>query len=149
VTEYDGESLYYQKVGQSIQDLESRKEVLDKIGSSLPASSSLAPLMYFFQKKAAETGMMVNSITFSNSTPTGTVAQIQAQEAKKEVKDITFAIDLVGNYQGLKNFLFALEQSARILEVDTLSLTSIQSLQGAKGKLQTYDFKMQIKTHTY
>lgn len=154
LAEYNGESAYYEKVAQIIKDIESRKETLDKVDSSLPASPAVAPIIYFFQNKGAETGLLIRSITYANAPPAAAVAGQTAKSAvsEKKVQNIMFSIDLVGNYQGLKNFLFSLESSSRLFEVESLALAPAQSLQSKnqpQDKLQTYNFKMQIKTHTY
>jgi len=150
--EYDGESQYYEKVAQVIKDIEVRKDILDKIDSSLSADPAIAPLLYFFQKKAAETGMIIRSVTYANSLPVAPPPTADGTVPEKKVKDVTFSINLVGNYQGLKSFLFGLEKSARLLEVDTLNLTPFQSAQGSSqslGRFQTYEFRLQVRTHIY
>jgi Tfp pilus assembly protein PilO len=153
--EFNGESAYYGKIAEIDQSLNDRKEMLDKIDSSLPVNPALAPLLYFFQKKGNETGLIVKSITFSNAaapTPSTPLAQAAGANAKKEVKDVVFMVNLAGNYQGLKNFLAGVEKSARLFEVESIALNPLQSAQTltqSNSKLQTYDVKLQIKTHTY
>ncbi len=152
--EYNGESLYYQKISEITQQIDDKKEMLDKIDSSLPQNGAIAPIIYFFQKKGAETGLIVKSITFSNAAaPTAPTTQRQSLKAtQKPVKNITFSLNLTGNYQGLKNFLASLESSARLFEVNIISLSPLQSLQNSSKtqiKLQTYDLKLQVTTHTY
>lgn len=161
--EYEGKAAYYEKIGQIIKDIESRKDVLAKIDSSLPPVSAAAPIIYFLQGKASETGLLLKSLTYASgsvapvSGATGAAAAAAAAKKaaeEKQVKDIMFTINLTGNYQGLKNFLVALEQSARLFEVESLTLTPLLSLQSSSASLtpsalQTYDFKLQIKTHTY
>lgn len=149
--EYNGASAYYDVIANTLLQIDQRKEALGRIDSALPSEASVASLIYFFQKKGAETGLLIRSINFSNTAAVET-ASIRSIAAKQEIKNITFAISLVGNYPGLKNFLASLESSARVFEVETISLVPLQSSQNqAKGQegLPTYDIKLQIKTHTY
>ncbi len=152
--EFNGGSAYYAQISEIIKEIQDRKEVLDKISSALPKEASVAPLIYFFQQKAAETGLLIRSITFSNNVPSSAASaggKVANGTGKKTVKDMAFSLDLVGNYQGLKNFLTSLEKSARLFEVDAITLVplQVQGASGAKNKVQTYSFKLQVKTHTY
>ncbi len=141
--EYDVKSVYYAKISETIKSIDSRKDVLKKINSALPSDFFLAPLVYFFQKKGAEAGLIVKSITLS---------QISPATLKKEVRNITFKINLSGNYQNLKNFLSSLDESERLFEVNSISFKSpviSQDLKQPKNQQQTYNFELEVKTHTY
>ncbi len=145
--EFNGESDYYAKIADLAKGINDRKDALAKVDQALPVNGSIAPLIYFFQQRGTESGLLIKSITFSNAN-TITPALIGGQAAKKSVKDIIFQLDLTGNYQGLKTFLGILEKSARLFEVDTIALAPLQSLQNV-AQVQNYDIKLQVKTHTY
>lgn len=158
--EYDGASQYYAKITDIIKQIGDKQDALSKIDSSLPSDGSVAPLIYYFKQKANETGLTIKSITLSqfSSTnadkpaPTGSSNNPAMAAMKNKIKDVVFTIEMVGNYQGLKNLLGAIDRSARLFEVNAVSFTSVQSLQAstkAPSKLQTYSFKLELKTHTY
>ncbi len=142
--QYNGQSLYYATIGSLAGNIKQRKEALEKIDSSLPTDFSVAPLVYFFQQKSAETGSTVKSIVFLDGKSTG---------IEKQVRTVSFSINLVGTYQSLKSFLMALEKSSRIFEVPTISFSSVReqsinpSLQNQSN--QTYNFRLEVKTYTY
>lgn len=147
--EYNGKSVYYANISELVTDIKARQEALDKVDSSLPDEFSLSPLMYFFQQKAAESGLISKSILFAQVTPR-TLVQPSSAAPGKEIKDIMFTLELVGNYQGLKNFIYALERSSRIIEVDSIEMKSLQAGRGpAIGQMQAYDITMDVKTHSY
>jgi len=143
---YNGQNIYYANIAKLIAGIEQRKEPLEKVSSSLPGELALAPLVYFFQEKAQETGSSVKSIVFLDSSPATDVAA----KTGKKVRSVSFSINLLGNYQSLKGFLLALEKSSRMFEVSTISFASPKDQQNpALSPGQSYDFKLQVKTYTY
>ena len=153
--EYNGKSVYFQKISQILSDIQVNKSSLEKINDALPDNIEFAPLVYFLQKKGSESGLLVKSVVFSqvsSSAYAQTQAALPESASAKQVKNIPFTINVLGNYQGLKNFLYALESSSRIFEVDTISFASqgaIAGLAQKKNQVQIYDFKLSLKTHTY
>jgi len=144
--EYNGKSIYYQKISDLMLELENKQVALKKVESALPIDFSIASVAYFLQKKASESGLIIKSFNFSD-----TVSPNSAEQ-NKAIKDISFNIDLAGNYQGLKNFLYSLEKSSRIFEINTISFASLappQTGQPVKNPLPVYNFKLEIKTHSY
>lgn len=152
--EYDGASAYYAKISALLSDISTRKEALGKISSALPSEVSLGSLVYFFQKKAAETGLTPKTITLSQALAASPAAK-EGQSSKGQtlgaVRNVVFSLELLGNYQGLKNFIAALEKSARLFEVNTISFSSLRPPGSVieKNPLQTYSFRLQVQTHTY
>lgn len=144
---YSGESIYYARIADILSGLEERKEVLDKMQEALPQHFSLAPLVDFLQKKGNENGVAITSMVFSQITP---LLPIESPGALKssEIKDVLFTLTVAGSYQGLKNFLFAMDNSARLFEMDTLSLSAVPA-PASKNKPQQYTLKLEVKTHTY
>lgn len=141
--EYNGKSIYYAKIAEIIEIIEGKKDTLEKINSALPSNFSIASLVYFFQKKGSEVGLVVKSITLS---------QISIPTSEERFKNIIFKVNLSGNYQGLKNFLSSLDKSARLFEVNYISFISSeisQSLKQSKNQQQTYDFQLEVQTHAY
>ncbi|HLD70397.1 MAG TPA: type 4a pilus biogenesis protein PilO [Negativicutes bacterium] len=141
--EYTGKAAYYANISTLAENLESRKTALVKVDSALPEELSVAAATNFFQKKAAETGSVVKSVVFSDS-----LAPARDKIESKKLRSITFSVDLLGNYQGLKTFLLALEKSSRIFEVATISFSTLKDF-AAADLPKTYDFKLEIKTYAY
>jgi len=149
-TVHQDQSNYYGKVSDILQSIESRKDVLKKVEKALPADLSLGSLIYFLQKNAVEKELIVKSISFSKPLSGISLKQALPGESDKELRSIILTINLSGRYQGLKNFLTSLEKSDRLFEVNAISFTPIQSLsKGLLPNLDNYDFKLEIKTHTY
>ncbi|OGZ66408.1 MAG: hypothetical protein A3C50_02610 [Candidatus Staskawiczbacteria bacterium RIFCSPHIGHO2_02_FULL_43_16] len=148
--QYSGESIYFARISDILSGLESRRDVLDKIQSALPADFSLAPLVDFLQKKADENGIKITAMVFSQMPPVAD--QSLALAAPGQVKDLSFTLDSTGSYQGLKDFLFAMDNSARLFEVDTLSFLTIDPLSGARAARNQppqYSLKLEVRTRAY
>lgn len=156
--QYNGASAYHEKISTLLAGIEIRKEALGKVDSALPLNASLATLVYFFQKKAAETGLMPKSINFAQISPITARETIKSQEnsadttlTTRTVRDVNFTLELLGNYQGLKDFIVTLEKSARLFEVNSIAFASLRSsgLIKGQGQIQTYSFRLAVKTHSY
>ena len=150
--QYEGKSAYFQKIAVLSESIESRKETLDKIDSALPSHVAFAPLVYFLQRKGAETGLIIKSITFAQGVADASQKPVAQAATNTQVKDVVFSMSIAGNYQGLKNFLASLERSARIFEVQTITFSSSQSNQNLlklQSQSQIYNFRLEVKTHSY
>jgi|SRR3989344_923190 len=162
-SEYSGKSMYYEKLSDIFLDIDKRKDVLQKVDDALPSNVSFSSLTYFLQKTASESGLIIKSITFleipasgySQSSPTSQDQSLSSNSINNQVKDITFTIEISGNYQGLKNFLSSLEKSSRLFEMDTISFSTASAEQSTQGQpklenqSQTYGFNLTVKTHSY
>jgi len=137
---------------------------VEKIDSAIPSSVSYGPLVYFFQKKAAESGLVVQSLSLTKSS---------FINADSNLKEINFSINLLGQYSALKNFLASVEKSARLFEIIGINfrnsqspgtlgssslLSSSSSSVGVKRTgqpppaikiIQTYPFQLLVKTYSY
>ncbi|MDO8486353.1 MAG: type 4a pilus biogenesis protein PilO [Candidatus Staskawiczbacteria bacterium] len=153
--EYDGKFAYYSEVSKIFRELEDRKDSLDKIDNAIPPSPQLADLIYFFQQKGTESGLIVKNILLTKMSPV---------TSESSIKEIVFSLEMLGNYESLKNFLFLIENSSRLFEVGSISfgLQSTGQLSGSQSKTtvskqgapvvqpqQVYSFRLELKTHSY
>ncbi len=148
--QYNGQSQYYANIDRLDEGVQQRQEVLAKIDSALPSELALAPLMYFFQEKSTQSGSSLKSIVFLDGGPVAAATTATGTKTDKSIRTVTFSINLVGNYQALKNFLGALEKSSRIFEVSTIAFSSLKDQKSpAASQGQTYDFRLEVKTYSY
>jgi len=150
LAEYQSKSAYYEKMAETIKTIESNKEAVEKINSALPDNFYFAPLVYFLQKKTSENGLISKSLTFSQSV--SSLGRVSAGAVSKEIKNVSFTLNLTGSYKGLKNFLLSLEKSSRLFEVRNISFVSLKSanqLKNQPNQLKNYDFKLEVVTHSY
>lgn len=155
--EYNGKFAYFSEVSKIFRELEDRQESLEKIENAIPPKPQLADLVYFFQQKGTESGLIVKNIFLTKISPV---------TSESSIKEIVFSLDVMGNYQSLKNFLSSLENSSRLFEVGNISFGSQTINQSSSSQTQNpiskqktlivqpiiqqvYSFKFEIKTHSY
>lgn len=157
--EYNAKYNYYAQVSEVYEELQSRTENLKKIEDALPANSALGDLVYFFSQKSFENGLVAKDLY---------LMKISAINPESDIKEITFSMDLIGSYAAFKNFLYGLEKSARLFDVNAFSFSAANASSISKittsstkakttGKVttipisnqQTYPFRLEVKTHSY
>jgi len=151
-TEFDAKFSYYSEIAKVYEQIMAKKDIVDKIDSAIPSNVSYGPLVYFFQKKGLENGLIVRGLSLTKVSPAN---------PESDIKEIVFSLDLLGGYTAFKSFMSSLEKSARLFEVTNISFgssaSSISSTSSSVSPktpsliqiLQTYPFKLEVKTYSY
>jgi len=134
LAEFNAEYEYFSEITKIHYDIESKKDSVEKIDDALPADSNFGRLVYFFQKKSMENGLIITSL-FLNKAPLIGVGS--------DVKEIAFSLNLLGSYSSLQDFIVSLEKSSRLFDVTSISF----SYGGADNSL--YSFNLEVKTYSY
>jgi Tfp pilus assembly protein PilO len=153
--EYLAQFEYYSEIANAYATLQTRKEDIQKIDDALPSKPDFGQLVYYYQGKAKDSGLVLRNLALSQ---TG---------AGEGVKDITFSLNLSGTYDALSSFIASLENSARMFEIATISFGSSsqasgpatsnasQPVIGSGGGANQFQssgifaFSMEIKAHSY
>ena len=64
--EFNAKYDYYAAITKAYADLRAREDDIAKIDNALPASPELGQLVYYFQKTAAENGIIVKDLFFND-----------------------------------------------------------------------------------
>src|SRR3989344_8198531 len=59
---YDAKFAYYSEIAKVYEQLQAKKEIADKIDNAIPSSPAFGPLVYFFQKKSVENGLIARGV---------------------------------------------------------------------------------------
>jgi Tfp pilus assembly protein PilO len=105
--DYNNKYVYYAKILDAAKMIEENKDSLEKIHSALPSEVSLAPLIYFLQKKGGDAGLHVISVDFSQFSPTSSVDQI---------KNITFHLLLTSVFPALDQFFISTKKIKKSIQ---------------------------------
>jgi len=133
--ELQSKTEYFSQIREIFGKLDDYEEELAKIASALPKDPSLPSLFNFLQRTSAQTGLLlVEADLGSISIP---------QEGNGSHKEIRVSLDLSGTYSALKNFLLALEESSRIIEIEKISFIAPEEL------AEAFSSSIRIKTHSY
>lgn len=128
--ELQSRTAYFSQIQEVSTKLAEYEESLSKISNALPSDPSLPSLFNFLQTTAAQTGLVLEDINLSGMK-------------KGSTKEIQVYLLLDGSYSALKDFLLALEKSARLIEVKDVSFSFPSKPQ------EPFSFKVNIKTHSY
>jgi Tfp pilus assembly protein PilO len=112
--ELEAKSEYFFKVENLWEDLNRREEQLKKIDTIIPDKIDLSSLVYFLERSASQSGVVLESISLKNFS-------FLQGETKMKIRTSYFNIRIVGTYPAFKNFLSILENSARLIEVENIS----------------------------
>jgi len=142
---YNAEKEYYAEITKKYFELQNRQDDLKKIDNALPEGPNFGKLVYYFQKTASDSGMLVKDLFLSNKS----AALAGGSKGNLDnVKELVFSMDVIGSYSSLQRFLVYLERTDRIFEVASISFGAISSSSVLDIK-QIYNFNLQIKTHSY
>lgn len=125
--ELQSKEEYFSQIKEISEELEKYTESLSKISSALPETPALPSLLNFLQLTASQTGLVLEKVIL------GGVGG----------GEIRVTCQMAGNYPAFKNFLVALENSARMIEVEEISFKSPEKAG------ESFSFSVQIKTHSY
>lgn len=133
--ELRNQNEYYKDLFSLSEKLKEFETEISNIDSALPSDVSAAALSFhnYLPKAASENGVILKNMgSFSISTLSG----------KENIQVISIPIEVSGSYSSLKNFLTALEKSARIIEVTSISFSSPQ-------EEEFFGFQLNVQTHSY
>ena len=140
--EYNAEFDYYSEISRNFMQLNAKADSIDKVDAALPSVPELGSLVYYLQEQATRSGLVLRSLFLS---------KVSGSAAKNTVKDLTFSLNLTGNYTSLGQLISYLENSARIFEIENINF-GLGDTSGDRSQFMTdsiYNFTIQVKTHTY
>lgn len=143
---------YIEQLKNIKKELELYPSQLAKLNSALPADPAIDVLLNFIQRTVSQSGLVLKEIdppitklmeeeeTLEEITGGGeTLEQIPVEKSKLKWTDLTFTVS--GQYSALKNLLYTLENSARLIEVKKVSFSPPEK--------DFQNFEIQIRTYSY
>jgi Tfp pilus assembly protein PilO len=124
---------YIAKLQSLKEKLEEKKDQVSKISSALPDENSTPSIYKFIEESASASGMALEGISpFSEA-----VSQINSR-----LNETSFSVNVSGSYPAFKSFLTALEKSARLFDMDSISLSMT-------SEEDIFKFQLGIKAFNY
>ncbi len=112
--ELRSKEAYFSRVKEISIKLQEYSDAFSKISDALPQEPSLASLANFLQTNSAQTGLILKKIVLGVTTAPG--------ENKESLKETQIGIQVSGSYSAFKDFLLLIENSARMIEVKSISV---------------------------
>lgn len=120
---------YYENIENHFEELKNYEDSLSKINSALPDSVSLSAVANFLQSVSSESGVFLEEISMKGPTVQSSPKKNQDTERKlpNEVLKSSAEIRVTGYYDNFKNFIQLIESSARLIEVEKISLSGAKT----------------------
>ena len=140
--ELEAKSEYYFRIEDLFEDLKRREEQLVKIDTAVSAEPDFSSLLYFLQKIANEKGIILTFLRFQKSSLLRTMEE--KKEGEMRIRENFFNLNIVSTYSAFKDFLSALENSTRLIKVESISFSSAAPEEEAEIK----SFEIRIKVYS-
>lgn len=136
---------YNLQLEEHFRKLQQYEKELAYIDFALPSDFDFPSLFHFLQKTCSQNGLVLKNIGPSFVPPADAseeeVSNGQAPQ-KKTIRGLATTLELSGSYKAFLNFLSALEKSARLIEVESISFSS------PEGE-DIFSFQLLVKAHSY
>jgi len=145
--ELSSQGEYFETLQKTSEELKKYETSLSKIGAALPKNLSLPELLNFMQKASSQSGLFLKEISpaltapLEKSAPEGQASPNTV--GRGEIKETRINFLLVGSYPDLKNFLFILEKSSRLIDIENVSFSLPKEKEGPSN------FAITIKVYSY
>ncbi|PIS39508.1 MAG: hypothetical protein COT33_01570 [Candidatus Nealsonbacteria bacterium CG08_land_8_20_14_0_20_38_20] len=130
-TEFRNLKGYLSELRSVSEELQKYPTEISKIETALPSRFSLPSLINELQRITSERGLILKSYSLGS---------LPGQESG--IKEFSLALILSGSYSAFKDFLFVLERSSRLIEIESISFSSPE-----EGKPS--DFNLGAKVYSY
>ena len=128
--ELSSQEKYFETLQETSEELKKYEDSLSKVDTALPQNPSLPELLNFIQKTSSQSGLSLKGISPAVTSP-----------LEGEIKETRINFLLVGSYPDFKNFLSILEKSARLIDIENFSFSSL--------KEGPFNFNLAIKVYSY
>ena len=115
---------YVMSLNEAKQELEKYNEEFAKIDSALPNDPLVPSMLAYLQKATSQNGLVAKNLG-------GFSTNIQPENPI--IQETHYDFSASGPYSSFKNFLLTLEKSARLIEIEALSLTAEAPAKGEAG----------------
>lgn len=132
-TELENKKKYFSELSAVSSKLKDYEEEILKIDSALSETAVAPDLINFLAERSSQNGLILEKVS---------VDKISPFEKDSKIKKISLTLSLSGFYPALKNFIYNLQQSAKLIELDSLAFSETKT-----GGI--FSFILTIKTYSY
>ena len=145
--ELKNQEKYFSQISDLNEKLKGYQPELDKIDSAIPSEPSVPSLLDFIQGISAQSGLIFNKLSSFSITALKKPTNAEEQTTLTErLKEISIAFEVSGSYSALKNFLSKIEESSRLVEVDSITSGKAGAVAEEEGPLS---LNITIKAYSY
>lgn len=122
---------YFQDLKKAFQEIEKYQEQLEKIDSALPSEPDLAVVLNFIKNSGIKSGIILTEIETSPAKPS---------LETRGLKETEISFTVLGPYPAFRNFLSDLEQTSRMIKIESISFSSKENIRNFNLKIKTYGY---------
>jgi len=137
----ENQNKYIQQLKAIDKKMEEKQEFVSKVNSALPSGADTPSLLKFLEETAAQSGVTIKKADWQERS--SAMDREQREKLKGKLKEYSIGLDISGSYFAFRNFLVALEKSARLIEAPQVSFSINQESEQAPS------FRMTIKIYSY
>ena len=153
--ELEEKKAYFEEIDILSEKIKQYPDEIAIIDFALPDDFSLPFLFDFFEKIVSKNGLYLanisqSSVSKSNSRSSSRSKMPVAQEKSleddaqvSELEEHRTILSLTGSYSSFKSFLYYVEKSARLIDVENVAFSFPQ------GESPTIQFNLKVKTNNY
>ncbi|MDD5221270.1 MAG: type 4a pilus biogenesis protein PilO [Candidatus Pacebacteria bacterium] len=130
----DNQTLYYQKLKEIYDRLSQSPDAVLKVDTMIPNEMDYAALVNFLNIAGQETGVLIQSVSV------GTQGKMAGQD---RIKENNLFVTIMGTYASFKNFLYKIENSSRLFEIDEINFSSV------KAGTDFFNYNLKVRTYSY
>jgi Tfp pilus assembly protein PilO len=139
-----------EKISQIEGEYQNISDEAQKIFLSLPAKRDIPYLLVHFENLASSNGLLLESINFGqlgkNEQQTAQQTKIQSANILSNLPCFTADLNMTGSYEAFKNYLAALEKSARLMDVKSASF-AIYDRSNLSAGLGIFNFNLSLNVY--
>ncbi len=112
---------YFASLQKSLEDLQNFPEELVKVGFALPDDPTVADVISFLRREASASGIILRKLDLKS---------IGLDQERTGLQKTSLVLSAAGQYQGFKNFLNEIQNSARIIRLKSFASSSLKEARG-------------------
>lgn len=152
-TDLETRQEYFKNLQETAAELNNYGPNLAKIESALPDDARAATLVNFLELSAMQDGLVLKAIDYTGENQkSSAVNAVAGKPAQKVLKQMHLTFTLFGPYASWQSFIFGVEKSSRMIEIETVQISGNQSkgsqisVAGQQGYL---DYIVKLTAHYY
>ena len=128
---------YFKNLDEDLEKIDEYKDLMEKISLAIPKESSIVDFFNLIDNLASANGLSLEQ-----------VGSFRISESKEisNLKEMETSFTVSGPYASFKEFISAIQNSARLIEVEEISFKSEAG--PGKEKAGIFDFSLKVKVYS-
>jgi len=137
--ELENQQNYLKLLSQINEKVQEKKDLIDKVASAIPDDPDIPSFLNFLREEAKNTGVGLEQVSWRE--------QDSRNNQKQQTNQYIINLEVSSSYSAFRNFLSALESSARLIEVSITDFSIIEETETETE--EPIIFSLQLKIHSY